>query len=112
MQDDVLIHHGVKGMKWGHWNEETKRRYSGSGSLMKKHGDSISEALKGAGTRVALEIPEIAKSLFLTGTIANPTAIAVGVGSAAILGFAVSEVKKTKTYAKGKARIQSLLAGN
>lgn len=26
---DGLIHSGVKGMKWGVWNEETRRRYSG-----------------------------------------------------------------------------------
>lgn len=26
---DVLSHHGVKGMKWGEWNDETKRKYFG-----------------------------------------------------------------------------------
>ena len=24
-----LFHHGVKGMKWGVWNEQTRARYSG-----------------------------------------------------------------------------------
>ena len=26
---DELYHHGVKGMQWGVWNEETRRRYQG-----------------------------------------------------------------------------------
>lgn len=27
--DDELYHHGVKGMRWGVWNEETRNRYAG-----------------------------------------------------------------------------------
>lgn len=27
--ENYLMHHGVKGMKWGVWNDETKARYSG-----------------------------------------------------------------------------------
>lgn len=27
VNDDFLAHYGVKGMKWGEWNDETKRKY-------------------------------------------------------------------------------------
>lgn len=26
---DELYHHGIKGMKWGEWNDDTRARYSG-----------------------------------------------------------------------------------
>lgn len=29
--EDFLVHHGVKGMHWGEWNDETRRKYLGSG---------------------------------------------------------------------------------
>lgn len=29
---DALSHHGIQGMKWGIWNEETRSRYLGRGS--------------------------------------------------------------------------------
>lgn len=31
--DGILTHSGVKGMKWGVWNEETKARYNGTKNL-------------------------------------------------------------------------------
>lgn len=68
---DYLAHHGVKGMRWGVWNEETERKYRGSSAsthsmdereayekqynrqISKRHGfdklshpDSISEATR------------------------------------------------------------------
>ena len=30
---EALAHHGVKGMKWGVWNAETKARYTGTSSM-------------------------------------------------------------------------------
>lgn len=27
--DNLLVHHGIKGMKWGEWNDETKKRHLG-----------------------------------------------------------------------------------
>ena len=30
---EVLAHHGVKGMKWGVWNAETRARYAGTSSV-------------------------------------------------------------------------------
>lgn len=47
-----LAHHGVKGMKWGKWNEETKNRYSsinrGSSIGLKaaKEGKTFDDVLK------------------------------------------------------------------
>ena len=31
-----LTHHGIQGMKWGVWNEDTKARYTGSRKNRKK----------------------------------------------------------------------------
>ena len=33
---DTLAHHGVQGMKWGVWNDETAARYNGSSTKKKK----------------------------------------------------------------------------
>ena len=35
MSKDELYHHGVKGMRWGKWNEETARRYLGGEKIRK-----------------------------------------------------------------------------
>lgn len=32
---EALAHYGIKGMKWGVWNEETKARYGESKSVAK-----------------------------------------------------------------------------
>ncbi len=31
--NDVISHHGVKGMRWGVWNDETRRKYLGGSKL-------------------------------------------------------------------------------
>lgn len=48
--DEYLAHHGIKGMKWGKWNEETRRRY-GLGSL--KASVLSSKVAKKAGSAKA-----------------------------------------------------------
>lgn len=35
IKSNYLAHHGVKGMKWGVWNEETKARYAGGQRIRK-----------------------------------------------------------------------------
>lgn len=47
-----LYHHGVKGMKWGVWNEETRARYSGDDrSISNKQDDKKSNSRKGLSDR-------------------------------------------------------------
>lgn len=48
LRDDELAHHGIMGMKWGVWNEETIRKYTGGG---KQGGRSVGETFK-KGLRV------------------------------------------------------------
>ena len=46
---EALAHHGVKGMKWGVWNEETKSRYGMSIKNPSKAKANIKFAAKSAG---------------------------------------------------------------
>lgn len=51
--NDTLAHYGVKGMKWGVWNEETQARYRGKAQELKtiikrKSGSRSSKTLKEA----------------------------------------------------------------
>lgn len=43
---EALTHHGVKGMKWGVWNEETRDRYSG------EKRPSLAESIADCASRV------------------------------------------------------------
>jgi len=40
--NDELLHFGVKGMKWGEWNEETRARYMGI-RKNRKHSSRVSK---------------------------------------------------------------------
>lgn len=44
--DAYLAHHGVKGMKWGVWNEETKQKKLGSHSSKREVKRAIKESRK------------------------------------------------------------------
>lgn len=49
---DLIIHAGVKGMRWGVWNEETTRRYKG---FLSKNGPeptkkTVEDAYSGKGS--------------------------------------------------------------
>ena len=104
MRDDELYHYGVKGMKWGVWNAETKQRRTGSAKM--KHVKAISSGL---GTGVRVGTSTVLRSLLTTGTIANPATMAIGIGTSMLVTFAVAEVKQTKAYAKGKQRVYDML---
>ena len=39
--EQYLMHHGVKGMKWGEWNAETAARYSGTKRNAKQSVDDV-----------------------------------------------------------------------
>lgn len=115
MGEDYLSHHGIKGMRWGIRNEETRERYardgtSSSGSFRKKHGDSIAKSLVSAGSRLMFEAPTVAKAAAM-GASLNLPAVAVSVGTAAVLTYTISEVQKTEAYAKGMQKVTKMLSG-
>lgn len=48
-----LYHHGIKGMRWGEWNDETRARYNRVGDNLKNIGinsSNISNSLKSRKT--------------------------------------------------------------
>lgn len=51
--DAVLMHHGIKGMKWGVWNAETRAKYLGSGrKALASAAKRISEGGSALGTQI------------------------------------------------------------
>ena len=81
-----LEHHGIKGMKWGVWNEETRARRMGGGlSIRKKSGSSeasSSGGYKGQRPKLTDEQKAIMKKA------------AIGLGTAAAIGGGVYLAKK------------------
>ena len=61
-----LMHHGIKGMKWGKWNAETAARYAGS------HGGKMPSVAKARAKYGAKEV------LATTAQIGGSTALGVG----------------------------------
>ena len=61
MSKNELYHHGVKGMKWGVWNEETRARYEG--------GSSIEPSNKNEKTKSKNRLTDRQKKFLKTGAI-------------------------------------------
>lgn len=57
--DDVLSHHGIKGMKWGVWNAETRAKYLGSG---RKALASAAKRISEGGSALSTQIKKKASS--------------------------------------------------
>ena len=97
----ALVHHGVKGMKWGVWNSETRARYNaeginvplGGGGVTEEVVDNATETLEQFGKDVGLvektPIDHLADSLGYLGKSAESLAMAF-VGEKT-----VKEVEKT-----------------
>lgn len=49
MENRYLAHYGIKGMKWGVWNDETRARYHGGKERTKK--DSHEELLRSTNAK-------------------------------------------------------------
>lgn len=64
----ALSHHGVKGMKWGVWNEETKARRSGSSRSNRKEMANRKKAIR----KEAKEIAEATKKAKAEAKINEP----------------------------------------
>lgn len=71
---DELAHFGIKGMKWGIWNDETKARYSGSRKRKRTKKDSGSE-VKVKKKHPFLKGLAIAGALAGAGKIANDNGV-------------------------------------
>ena len=79
-----LEHHGIKGMKWGVWNDETRARRMGGGlSIRKKSGSGEASSSGGyKGPKLTDEQKAIMKKA------------AIGLGTAAAIGGGVYLAKK------------------
>lgn len=69
---ECLAHYGVKGMKWGVWNTETKARYSGSSN------QDHEKAVQTAGLSAAANLAKFSRGAL----VINPAIAAVAFGSA------------------------------
>ena len=63
--DEYLEHHGIKGMRWGIWNDETRERYAGFKNKAKKRikESTVKEqAAVAAGTMATISAIQTAKN--------------------------------------------------
>ena len=72
----MIEHYGVKGMKWGVWNEETKARRSGSSASFKDKAKAFAGSKQGKIIIGTAAMAAIAGTAVLTGV--GPAAISSG----------------------------------
>ena len=107
---DSLAHFGVKGMHWGVWNEETRRRHMGGHREpgMSSH-DSLVKQYRSVGY-TKKEAESMAKGHDLAKKVLIGTAVVAGVAIGATVGVALVNKYGNKTLRSG-AVLQTLHKG-
>ena len=75
-----LEHHGIKGMKWGVWNEETRARRMGGGLSIRKKSGSSEASSSGSGGYKGPKLTDEQKAIMKKAAIGLGTAAAIGGG--------------------------------
>ena len=111
--EQFLAHHGVQGMKWGKWNEETAARYAGGLKNPSKAKANAKYAAKtigagaamlGAGSALGAATAGLGAGLAGSGALGSVigSSTGVGAGMGAGIGGVYGALKGARTVAKLK----------
>ena len=103
--DAYLSHHGIKGMKWGVWNEETKQRYMAGNADLGGGGGGVADEEEKSSEDVAKNAYDMLVEIANDPTTKNFSDFTDKVGETVLDQF-----KSSDAYASGKEAVSKTLS--